>query len=110
MAGRNRAFSIFDIRRMEIAKTFSLDDENIVDLKRVSFGVDVNYSKLLCGTSSGEIKVYDISERQPTKKCEVRLDEKHTAMPFTLFSEFMDSAYVADFNGFVHVVDLKSTL
>lgn len=110
LAGKNRHFKIFDLRRMDVIKSFNLDDQNIVDLKRVSYGIDVNYSKLLAGTHSGEFKMFDISDNIPEKKCDIKLSENGASMPFTLFSEFLDTGYVADFDGYVHVVDLKASL
>ena len=110
LAGRNKQFKIFDLRRMEVVKAFNLEEHNVVDLKRVSFGVDVNCSKLFCGSYNGEFKVFDISENLPEKKSEIKLNENGATAPFTSFSELLDTAYVADFDGYVHVVDLKASI
>ena len=107
LAGRDRQFKIFDLRRMEPSKSFSLEEENIVDQKRVSFGVDINFTKFLAGTFNGDLKVFNISGKFPELITKVKLNDENEALPFTLYSEFMDKAYVADYSGYVNVVDLR---
>ena len=79
-------------------------------MKRFSFGVDLAMTKLFAGCSNGELKVFDISQNIVERISTVKLNENGASLPFTLFSEFMDKAYVADFEGRVHSVDLKNNI
>lgn len=108
LGGMGKQFKIFDLRMMEVSKSFSFEQDDIMDNKKLSFGVDGALSKLFMGTNSGEINYYEIIGN--TTKKEKTFKVCNSPIPFVLNLSLHDSLICADFGGIIHKVKIVNEL
>ena len=108
LGGMGKQFKVFDLRMMEVSKSFSFEQDDIVDTKKLSFGVDESLSKLFMGTNSGEINYYEIIGKSAKKEKSFKVSD--SPIPFVLNLSLHDSLLCADYNGIIHKIKIVNEL
>ena len=106
LSSRDKDFKIFDLRMMKTFKEHSIKYEGLAASARTTYGIAFETFKLFAGTSAGSIKAFDTMALEWTAEDEIKLSSNPIEVPFVVFSDAIDCVVAADFDGYLHLVNL----